>query len=75
MVAVPAETPVTVPAVLTDAIDAADVDQLPPEADEENVFVAAWQRVATPVMVPATGTGYTVSVCVAVSVPQLLVTE
>jgi len=51
----------------------ADV-QVPPVAVLLKVVVLPTQTVATPVMVAAVGSGLTVTVLVATSVPQLLVT-
>jgi len=48
--------------------------QVPPVAVLLKVVVLPAQTVATPVMVAAVGSGLTVTVLVATSVPQLLVT-
>ena len=48
--------------------------QVPPVAVLLKVVVFPAQTVATPVMVAAVGSGLTVTVLVATSVPQLLVT-
>jgi hypothetical protein len=68
-------TPVTAPVLLTDAVDVLLLPHVPPlvallreiEADKQTSFM--------PVIVPAFGSGFTVTICVSVAVPQLLVKE
>jgi hypothetical protein len=74
IIAVPAAMPVTTPLVLTVAIPAAPVLQVPPLAKLLNEVVLPAQIVAVPVIVPASGSGLTVTICVATAVPQLFVT-
>lgn len=76
MVAVPAPIPLTTPVVaLTDAIEAFDVDQVPPETELVNVTDAVWQTAVGPDIVPAVPPVPTVTTLVAIADPQLLVTE
>lgn len=75
MVALPAATPVTTPAALTLAIDVLLLVHAPPLTASVNVDVAPAQMVDAPVTVPADGNGLTVIAFVALTVPQLLVTE
>ena len=74
MVAVPADTPVTMPVVPTVATVVAVLLQVPPVVASLNPVVAPAQTVAVPVMVPADGNGLTVTTLVAAAVPQPLVT-
>ena len=50
MVAVPADTPVTKPAVLTVAMEVLDDDQEPPDAVSDSVAVLPAHMVAEPVI-------------------------
>lgn len=75
IMALPAAMPVTVPVALTLAIAALLVVHVPPEVALLSVVVALWQTVCVPVIVPALGTGTTVTSAVSLAVPQLLVTE
>ena len=50
MVAVPADTPVTKPAVLTVAMEVLDDDHVPPDAVSDSVVVLPWQRDGEPVI-------------------------
>ena len=71
MVAVPAPTPVTTPvAAFTVAMEASEVDQLPPLTVEEKVVVPATQIAWVPDSVPAEGAAVTVMVPVALTEPQ-----
>jgi hypothetical protein len=74
IIAVPADMPVTIPVVLAIAMPTAPVLQIPPLAELLNEVVLPAQTVAVPVMVPASGSGLTVTICVATAVPQLFVT-
>ena len=74
MVADPAVTPVTTPPALTDAIPAAPELHVPPVLVALSVMVVDRQTVEGPEMVPAVGVGLTVTVYVALAVPQLVVT-
>ena len=74
MVAVPAVTPVTIPDMPIVATAVLLLLHVPPVVVLLNVVVAVAQTIAVPVMVPATGSGLTVTSIVAVAVPQLLVT-
>ena len=74
MIAVPATTPVTVPAVLMLAMVGLPLLHAPPLAVLVNVVVAATHTLDAPLMVPADAVAVTVTVCVAAVVPQLLVT-
>ena len=74
MVAVPGPTPNTVPVVLTVAMATLLLLQVPPVVASVSVFVAPWQKVVTPEIVPAETPEITVTVVVAVAAPQLLVT-
>ena len=64
MVAVPAETPVTTPLVLTVAIPASLVVQLPPGVVLLKAVVEPVQTVVAPVMAFTTGVALTVTVAV-----------
>ena len=66
--------PVTVPSVPTVALAVAPLAHVPPVAVVVSAVVAPTHTVAAPVIVPALGSGSTVTACVAVAVPQLLVT-
>ena len=74
MVAVPADTPVTVPVVPTVATVVAVLLHAPPVVASLNPVVEPAQTVAVPVMVPADGNGLTVTTLVAAAIPQPLVT-
>lgn len=74
MVAVPVDTPVTMPVLLTVAIPAALLLHTPPVVASVKGVVAPVHTVAVPVMVPALGKGFTVTTAVALPLPQLLVT-
>jgi len=62
------------PVVPTDATVAADDDQAPPLTDAEKVVLVPEHRVVVPLMVPATGKGFTVTDRTAKLLPQVLVT-
>ena len=76
MFALPVAIPVTTPVVgFTEATPVLLLLQLPPEGPVLlNVAVALIQTVAAPLTVPAFGSGFTAINCVALLVPQLLVT-
>jgi len=73
MVAGPATTPVTTPPE-TDAVPGALLLQVPPPVASDNVIVEPAQTLVGPLIAPTTGGVPTDTVCVAVAVPQLLVT-
>ena len=66
--------PVTVPVALTVATPAVLLLHTPPAAASANVVAVPVHTVVVPVIVPAVGVADTVTVVVAVAVPQLLVT-
>ena len=68
----PPERPVTTPPDVIVAIEAAPVVHEPPLAVSVNVVDVPWQIVNVPVMVPAKGSGFTLTIMVSNSVPQLL---
>ena len=74
MLAVPTATAVTTPVVLTLATALLLVVQVPPVAVLVSVNDAPGQSGVAPLMVPASGIAFTVTLAVAVAVPQLLVT-
>ena len=74
MVAVPADTPNTEPAELTDATDEALVLQVPPVALLVRVPVEPIHTVEGPEIEPAAGAGLTVTVVVALVAPHELTT-
>lgn len=74
MVAVPAVMPVTAPVLLTLATAVLLLLHTPPVTASLNVVVPPVHTVMVPVMVPADGVPDTVTVVVALAVPQLLVT-
>lgn len=72
MVAFPGATPVTTPvAEPTVAIDVALLVQVPPAMLLLKLMVDATHTVEAPLMVPALGTGLTVTVADAVADPQV----
>ena len=72
MVAFPGATPVTTPVVEpTVATDVALLLQVPPAILLLRLMVAATHTVEAPLMVPAVGTGLTVTVADAVADPQV----
>jgi hypothetical protein len=73
MVAEPAVTPVTTPAASTVATPDALLLHVPPAAASVSVTEEPAHTDEVPVMVPAAGNGFTVTVVVTVVVPQLLV--
>ena len=73
MVAVPADTPDTTPEV-TGAIGVLLLLHTPPDTLLLSDVVLPIQAVAEPVIVPALGNGLTVTIRVAIALPQLLVT-
>jgi hypothetical protein len=62
------------PEVPTVATPVAVLLHTPPGAISVSVVVAPGQTETVPVIIPATGSGFTVTTRVAASVPQLLVT-
>ena len=74
MVAVPADTPVTMPVLPTVATVVAVLLHTPPVVASLNPVVAPAQTIAVPVIVPADGKGLTVTTLIAAAVPQPLVT-
>ena len=71
MVVVPvAAPPVTIPELLTVAIAAFALLQTPPVTRSVSVIVAPEQTLSTPAIKPASGSAFTVILCVAVSNPQ-----
>ena len=75
MVAEPADTPRTLPEVLTVATPVAEELHEPPLPDVLNVVFEPAHTDDEPLMVPALGNGLTVTACEAVLVPQVPVTE
>ena len=74
MVADPPVTPSTTPVVPTVAIPVLPLLQTPPVATSEREVVAVAHTVMAPLMVPASGSGFTVTTTVAAVVPQEFVT-
>ena len=70
---VPADTPVTTPVEATVATPVELELHVPPPAASVRLVVVPTHSVGVPVIVPATGSGFTVMVLVAVKVPQLFV--
>ncbi len=70
----PAATPVTTPVALTVATPVDTELHTPPVAASVKLVVVVGQITSPPVIVPATGAGFTVTTAVAATVPQLLVT-
>ena len=70
----PAATPLTTPP-LTVAVKSLLLVQVPPPVALLNVIDDPTQTDVKPVIVPATGNGLTVTICVSTVVPQLFVTE
>ena len=68
--AVPALTPVTTPAVLTEATEPEPVLHEPPANDELTIDVAPVHRAEGPLKEPATGAALTVILVVATDIPQ-----
>ena len=66
--------PVTLPEASTVANDVAVLLHVPPVAPSVSDVLLAAHTVDAPDMVPASGNGLTVNVCVAAAVPQLLAT-
>jgi hypothetical protein len=66
---------VTTPVPLTVAVDVLLLLHEPPPVELLRVIDADGQTAFTPVMVPALGKGFTVTIWVSVAVPQLLVKE
>ena len=70
----PASIPVIVPDASVVANIASALLQVPPVAASLNDVVAVAQTVAVPVIVPASGNGFTVTSIESTAVPQLLIT-
>ena len=75
MVDVPMTAPNTWPEPSTVAIEVVLLLQLPPVAPSVKEVDEPAQTAAAPLIVPADGSGLTVTICVAAAVPQLFVTE
>ena len=71
---VPKDTPVSNPEVPIVATPVAVLLHVPPAVPSLSKLVEVGQTIVVPVMVPASGKGFTVTTCVAAAVPQLLVT-
>ena len=76
MVAVPPATPCTMPVLPTVAVPVDPELHVPPEVPVASLSVVfdPAQTVRVPVIVPATGNGFTVTEAVAFTVPQLFAT-
>ena len=74
MVAVPDDTPYTTPEPSTVATDVAVLLHTPLPAASLNVVVDPAHKFRVPVIAPATGNELTVTIAVAATVPQPLVT-
>lgn len=74
MVAVPNAIPKTIPVPETVAIEVDALFQDPPGADPDRTVVYPRHKVLLPEMVPAAGSGFTVTGNVAAAVPQTVVT-
>lgn len=74
MVSIPEDTPVTVPALLIVAIDALPLLHIPPDDASFKVSVEPTHTVALPVIVPAYGAVFTITVKELVPLPQELLT-
>ena len=76
IVVVPAACPVTTPELFTVAVAVFELDQVPPETDDEKVVVDPSQTFWFPLNVPALGDAVTVTVCdaqeVVLHVPEYL---
>lgn len=70
----PGATPVTTPAVLTVAMVVLALVQVPPVTASARVPVDPTHTTDAPVMVPASGSGFTVTACIAIADPHMLVT-
>ncbi len=68
------DTPFTVPVDPTVAMLVALLLHVPPVVTLLKVMGVPIHTLAAPVMVPAVANAFTVTICVAVAVPQLLVT-
>ena len=74
MVDVPAATPVTIPVAPTVAMPGDTELHTPPAVASVKFVVVVGQTVNPPVIIPAFGAGFTVTIAVASAVPQLFVT-
>jgi hypothetical protein len=73
-VAIPALVPVTTPEALIDAIVPLPDNHVPAAGVAVSVVVVPADIVVVPVITAATGSGFTVTILVAVALPQMLVT-
>ncbi len=71
----PALIPLTMPVVPTVAIDEFDEDHEPPELVLLNVVVFSIHTTGVPVIEPASGSAFTVTINVADALPQLFTSE
>ncbi len=74
MVAVPNDIPVTTPADVTVATEVVPLAHVPPATEAPSVIVWPRHTFMLPVMVAATGNGFTVTGWVAAAEPQTVVT-
>ena len=74
MVVFPEAIPVTLPEASTVPTEVVTLLHAPPAAPSVRVVLAPTQTTGVPVIVPAFGSGLTVTTCVAAAVPQPLVT-
>ena len=72
--AVPAAIPDTTPEASTLAMLLAEELHAPPLFALFKAVIAPAHTTAVPFMVPAVGSGFTITTCVAFAIPQLLVT-
>lgn len=74
MIAVPEAMAVTAPAAFTEAIAGEDELHVPPEVVSVRGAVAPVHNAVLPVIVPATGIAFTVTIRLVAALPQLFVT-
>jgi len=74
MITEPADTPFTVPALLTVAMAILLLDQLPPATEAVNAIELPLQTEVEPAMEPAVAVVFTVTLVVAVAEPQVPLT-
>ena len=74
MIEVPADIPVAIPVEPTVAIPVDTLLQTPPAVASVSVAVVPGHITGNPIIVPAAGSGLTVTTTVAAAVPQLLLT-
>ena len=75
MVTVSAAIAVRLPDASDDTTEVLKLLNTPPGMSDDSVAVPPTQRLDGPLIVPASGSGLTVIICVSALVPQLLVTE